>query len=246
MADKAEESPLLCAETSEAELYTSVTSEHVPSAPPYQGEAPPPYWAVPVVGSASLCCGVCGAQIALNSNSSQYIVKCGVCQEATPLRSPPVGKRFVRCPCHCLLICKISSKRVACPRPQCKRLIELTDLNTAVVQCYGTRAICGHCRQTFLVPGSGEKQRVRCPHCHDVSFIGQRYAMKRCIYFSLMAVFFAVIAGGLIAATVEEARDYNAVYALWTFLLLLCVGCVCGAVYWARVKISTPLQSQSV
>lgn len=27
MTDKAEESPLLCAETSEAELYTSVTSE---------------------------------------------------------------------------------------------------------------------------------------------------------------------------------------------------------------------------
>lgn len=30
------------------------------------------------------------------------------------------------------------------------------------------------------------------------SFIGQQYPMKRCVYFSLMAIFFAVVAGGLI------------------------------------------------
>ncbi|MCJ8738014.1 hypothetical protein PDJAM_G00030570 [Pangasius djambal] len=85
--------------------------------------------------------------------------------------------------------------------------------------------------------------RVRCPHCRKVSFIGQEYPMKRCVYFTLMAIFFAVVAGGLIGATVEEARDYNAIYALWTFLLVLCVGCVCWAVYWVRIKVSTPLQS---
>ncbi|KAG7324677.1 hypothetical protein KOW79_012693 [Hemibagrus wyckioides] len=243
MADEVEKSPLLCAE---AELHHSSMADNVPSAPPYHAEAPPPYWVVPAVGSASLCCGVCGAQIALNANRSQYIVKCGVCQEATPLRSPPAGKRFVRCQCHCLLICNISSQRVACPRPQCKRVMELTGSSSVVVQGYGTRAICGHCSQTFLGPRSGEKQRVRCPHCREVSFIGQDYPMKRCVYFSLLAVFFAVIAGGLIAATVKEARDYNAVYALWTFLVLLCLGCACGAVYWARIKISTPVQSPSV
>ncbi|KAB5565268.1 hypothetical protein PHYPO_G00239210 [Pangasianodon hypophthalmus] len=245
MADEAEKSPLLCAEASGSELHHSSVPDNVPSAPPYQGEAPPPYWAVPAVGSASVCCGVCGAQIALNPNSSQHMVKCGVCQEATPIRSPPAGKRFVRCPCHCLLICNASSQRVACPRPQCKRVIELTGpgSSSAVVQYYGTRASCGHCSQTFLGPQSGKKMHVRCPHCRKVSFIGQEYPMKRCVYFTLMAIFFAIVAGGLIGATVAEAKDYNAIYALWTFLLVLCVGCVCWAVYWARIKVSTPLQS---
>ncbi|XP_053497920.1 type I phosphatidylinositol 4,5-bisphosphate 4-phosphatase-B-like isoform X1 [Ictalurus furcatus] len=244
MADEAENSPLLHAEASEVDLHHSSMPNHVPSPPLYQEEAPPPYWAVPAVGSTSLFCGVCGAQIAMNANSGQQIVKCGVCQEATPISSPPAGKRFVRCSCHCLLICKTSSQRVACPRPQCKRVIELTGqgLSSAVVQYYGTRASCGHCSQTFLGPQSGEKS-VRCPHCRKVSFIGTEYPMKRCVYFSLMSIFFAIVAGGLIAATVGEARDYNAIYALWTFLLVLSVGCACWAVYWARIKISTPLQS---
>ena len=33
-----------------------------------------------------------------------------------PIKAPPIGKKYVRCQCHCLLICKAGSKRVACPR----------------------------------------------------------------------------------------------------------------------------------
>lgn len=62
----------------------------------------------------------------------------------------------------------------------------------------------------------------------------------KCVYLCVMCVVLPQ------AATVKEARDYNAVYALWTFLVLLCLGCACGAVYWARIKISTPVQSPSV
>lgn len=53
------------------------------SAPEYQAEdPPPPYWAGPAVGHASVCCGVCGADIAVNGNS-RLIVKCRVCKEMT-------------------------------------------------------------------------------------------------------------------------------------------------------------------
>ncbi|KAF5883385.1 type I phosphatidylinositol 4,5-bisphosphate 4-phosphatase-A, partial [Clarias magur] len=201
MADEEEKSPLLGGEAREAELYRYSLTDSAVSAPPYQDEAPPPppYYEVPAVGASSRCCGVCGARLEEEAKS-KYTLKCGVCQEYTPVRAPPVGKRFVRCPCHCLLMCKSSAQIIGCPRPECKRVIQLSSpgpVNT-VVQDHEGRASCGHCSQTFLIPQSAEKKCVRCPHCRKVSFVGQRYPMKRCVYFSLMAIFFAIVAGGLI------------------------------------------------
>lgn len=34
-----------------------------------------------------------------------------------PIKNPPTGKKYVRCPCNCLLICKDTSRRIGCPRP---------------------------------------------------------------------------------------------------------------------------------
>lgn len=65
-----------------------------------------------------------------------------------------VGKKYVRCPCNCLLICKSSSQRVACPRPNCKRIINLapSPVTPPVPTMPGMcRVTCGHCHDTFLV-----------------------------------------------------------------------------------------------
>uniref|UniRef100_A0A5F9D8W7 Phosphatidylinositol-4,5-bisphosphate 4-phosphatase n=1 Tax=Oryctolagus cuniculus TaxID=9986 RepID=A0A5F9D8W7_RABIT len=146
-----EGSPLLSA------LYSGNVT---PPVPPYLQESspstelPPPYMAVANPDAASL--------INLDGKLHQPVTKGMVCNEATPIKNPPSGKKYVRCPCNCLLICKDTSRRTGCPRPSCRHIITLGPIMLTSeqpaqpalpTQQEGPRVVCGHCGSTFLYSG---------------------------------------------------------------------------------------------
>ncbi|XP_058524380.1 type 2 phosphatidylinositol 4,5-bisphosphate 4-phosphatase isoform X2 [Ochotona princeps] len=168
-------------------LSASHSGNVTPTAPPYlqesspRAELPPPYTAIAspdASGIPVINCRVCQSLINLDGKLHQHVVKCTVCNEATPIKSPPTGKKYVRCPCNCLLICKDTSRRIGCPRPNCRRIITLGPVMliseeppaqpALPIQPEGTRVVCGHCGYTFLLLG-GEcttKKTLLCIHYH--------------------------------------------------------------------------------
>uniref|UniRef100_A0A673KJB6 Phosphatidylinositol-4,5-bisphosphate 4-phosphatase n=1 Tax=Sinocyclocheilus rhinocerous TaxID=307959 RepID=A0A673KJB6_9TELE len=152
-----ERSPLLSApNTPTASPYLQDSSPRAELPPPYTAIASPDAGGVPVIN-----CRVCQSLITLDGKLHQHVVKCTICNEATPIKNPPTGKKYVRCPCNCLLICKDTSRRIGCPRPNCRRIINLSPVMVIPeeqpaqpalpVQPEGMRVVCGHCGNTFLV-----------------------------------------------------------------------------------------------
>lgn len=211
-------------------------------------------------------CRVCQAMIDISGKRDQHVVKCCQCNEATvclymffvlsmlvhgtkltstiflmqPIRNAPPGKKYVRCPCNCLLICKSSSQRIACPRPNCKRIINLapSPITPPVLSMPGMcRVGCAHCHDTFLVICGRDTVRLdclekyifaeivisfqfntlnnalaRCPHCRKISSVGPDFARGRGIVFIIVGIITLIIA---IAVTVRVQLDFSHLYRLF-------------------------------
>lgn len=125
-------------------------------------------------------CQVCGHLITIENLEKQIVVRCSECTEATPIKGPPAGKQYVRCPCNCLLICNTTTTKVGCPRPSCQKVIILHDTENEIPQQsiqhvahnpYGTsgtfgpplslRVTCGNCSSPFSVANSQPLQSSR-------------------------------------------------------------------------------------
>ncbi|XP_050664522.1 type 1 phosphatidylinositol 4,5-bisphosphate 4-phosphatase [Leptidea sinapis] len=198
-------------------------------------ELPPPYQQA---GMPMVACRVCQAMIDISGKREQHVVKCSDCNEATPIRNAPPGKKYVRCPCNCLLICKSSSQRIACPRANCKRIINLapSPVTPPVPTLPGMRrVICGHCQDTFLYQIL-KKAPVRCPHCRKVSSVG-KVKNKRGVMFGVLAVIVFAIALGVTLGTLSAAKTHGGgVYVAYVgaFILALLLGS--RSIYYFTMK----------
>ncbi|VDP43778.1 unnamed protein product [Schistosoma mattheei] len=99
-----------------------------------------------------------------NDGDSQATVNC------QPIKGPPTGKQYVRCPCNCLLVCNESTSKVGCPRPECQKVIVIREEDgvgfmggsnrflqgPATHGTFGTpqslRLSCGNCNSPFSIP----------------------------------------------------------------------------------------------
>jgi len=124
-------------------------------------------------------------------------MRCSTCNEATPLKPAPDGKRYIRCNCNCLLVCTESATTVACPRcrrhtnmrrqviPTAPRSVQVKFSNKKNVRkFYGKFQLrCPCCRSEFSNPFPLDGS-THCPSC-DIKLLLNKKTRSRRIFLSL-------------------------------------------------------------
>jgi len=193
---------------------------------------------VTLPSGSMVTCRVCQAIIDISDKREQHVVKCNSCSEATPIRPPPPGKKYVRCPCHCLLICRASSQRIACPRPACKRIINLAPSPALPAVPLGmARVNCAHCADSFLF-NTLNNSLARCPHCRKLSSVGPDFARSRGILFLVLAFLFLLIGVGVTVGTYSVAEKKGGLFVAYVGAFLVALFFLARSIYYCSMKIS--------
>ena len=192
-------------------------------------------------------CRVCDVILHTEDKLHLHVIQCHSCGEATPIRPPPPLKKYVRCECNCLLICRISARRIICPRVNCKRVITLPSIainhssisSDNIEKQKSTFLIfCGACGFSFHAT-TRDKTLFKCPHCNRKSFSDLAYRKQRicCITLVLIALLFVSVVLCVLAVLhyfrVSVVADtVLGVFVLFTFI------CAISLYYYCSLKIS--------